>query len=190
MNKHQNNQSGFSLIELIGVIAIIAILGSLVAPRIFSSIEDAKVTSVVQDAQRLRAVALQFYKDTNELPIHNPENANATDHQLLSNASKIKGWKGPYMEEELQSPFQSSTAYYIASGAYPFDVDGDGTDDFKTTSVLILNGLNTDQAKAISDAIDHDADKTSTAAWYDGGKVRINNSTAAGSKLYIMLVGQ
>ncbi len=190
MNKHQNNQDGFSLIELIGVIAIIAILGSLVAPRIFSSIEDAKVTSVVQDAQRLRTVALQFYKDTNKLPTHNPADANATAHQLLSNASNIKGWKGPYIEEELQSPFDSSTAYYVVSGTYPFDVDGDGTDDFKTASVLILNGVNAEQAKAISDAVDHDADKTGTAAWYDGGKVRTSNSTATGATLYIMLVGQ
>jgi len=190
MNKHQNNQSGFSLIELIGVIAIIAILGSLVAPRIFSSIEDAKVTSVVQDAQRLRTTVIQFYKDTNKLPTHNPADTNAAAHQLLSNAGNIKNWKGPYIEEELQSPFESSTAYYVASGAYPFDVDGDGTDDFKTSSVLIFDGINPNQAKAISDAVDRDADKTGTAAWYDGGKVRTNNSTATGTTLYIMLVGQ
>lgn len=190
MYKHQQSQRGFSLIELIGVIAIIAILGSLVAPRIFSSIEDAKITSIAQDAQRLRSTVMQFYKDTNKLPTHNPTDTNATAHQLLSNASNINGWKGPYIEEELKSPFQSSTEYYITSGAYPFDVDGDGTDDFKTSSVLIFDGLNADQAKAISDAIDHDANKTGTAAWYDGGKVRTSNSLAVGTTLYIMLVGQ
>lgn len=186
--KH-NKQGGFSLVELIGVIAIIAILGSLVAPRIFASIEDAKITSVVQDVQRLRTVALQFYKDTNKLPLHNPSDTASTAHQFLSNASNAKGWNGPYIEEELKSPFESSTNYYVASGSYPFDVDGDGTDDFKTSTTLILDGLSAEQAAAISAAIDKDADKTGTAAWYDGGKVRTNNNTATGTTLYVMLLG-
>ncbi|MDX8387481.1 MAG: prepilin-type N-terminal cleavage/methylation domain-containing protein [Ghiorsea sp.] len=198
MSNLKNKEKGFSLVELIGVLAIIAILASLVAPRVFTAIEDAKISALIQDVQRLRTVATQYYKDTGLQAQQEPGGA-ATSRTLISNGATAKGWKGPYIEEELSSPFDTSTKYVMLSGANAFDVDGDGTGDFSKSTILYVDGLSFDQAKAVSEAIDQDSDKTGNSAWYKGGKVRTRNSnapsqtalgsSAAGSDLFIMLSG-
>jgi hypothetical protein len=151
----------------------------LVAPRVFTAIEDAKVSALIQDVQRLKTVVTQYYKDTGLMPQQEPGGV-TTNRTLISNGAVVAGWKGPYIEEEISSPFETSTIFKVWSGSgQPFDVDGDGTDDFTgNVTAIEVNGLTFEQAKAISHAIDQDGEKTGTAAWYDGGKVRTQNATA------------
>ncbi len=59
----QENKKGFTLIEMIGVLAIIAILVSAVAPRIFESISDSKVTTVGTFVKTLRSSISKYYAD-------------------------------------------------------------------------------------------------------------------------------
>lgn len=57
------NKNGFTLIEMIGVLAIIAILVSAVAPKIFESISDSKVTTVGTFVKTLGSSLSKYYAD-------------------------------------------------------------------------------------------------------------------------------
>jgi general secretion pathway protein G len=60
--------SGFTLIEILVVLAIIAVLLSLVTPKYFDSIERSKETILKQDLMIIREAIDKFYSDRNMYP--------------------------------------------------------------------------------------------------------------------------
>ncbi|QQS07398.1 MAG: prepilin-type N-terminal cleavage/methylation domain-containing protein [Fibrobacterota bacterium] len=58
---------GFTLIEMIGVLAIIAILVAAVAPRIFEAINDSKITSATSTIRTLESAVAKYYSDVGTL---------------------------------------------------------------------------------------------------------------------------
>lgn len=67
--KKNTHQSGFTLIEMIGVLAIIGILASVVAPRVIESIRDAKVTSAVASVNAAKTAAINYYQRYDNFPL-------------------------------------------------------------------------------------------------------------------------
>ncbi|PHV11714.1 type II secretion system major pseudopilin GspG [Chitinimonas sp. BJB300] len=61
MTLKQTAQRGFTLIEILVVIAILAILGALVVPKIMGRPDEARVVAAKQDVQSL-VQALKLYK--------------------------------------------------------------------------------------------------------------------------------
>jgi len=62
MKTTYNSRKGFTLIEMIGVLAIIGILAAVVAPRVIESIRDAKVTSAISSVNAAKTAALNYYQ--------------------------------------------------------------------------------------------------------------------------------
>ncbi len=71
-----NDKSGFTLIEMIGVLAIIGILSAVVAPRVIESIRDAKVTSAISSVNSARSAALNYYQRYDRIPLDAVTEAN------------------------------------------------------------------------------------------------------------------
>lgn len=59
------HQQGFTLIEMIGVLAIIAILVGAVAPRIFEAIQESKANNVSTLHKTVTTAITKFYADVN-----------------------------------------------------------------------------------------------------------------------------
>lgn len=60
-NKRAFNQSGFTLIEMIGVLAVIAILAALLIPKVFSAIADAKINNTVVGSETIKTAIADHY---------------------------------------------------------------------------------------------------------------------------------
>ena len=61
-------KSGFTLIELMVVMAIIALLLTLVSPRYFSSVEKSKEAVLMEDLSTMRDALDKYYGDTGKYP--------------------------------------------------------------------------------------------------------------------------
>jgi prepilin-type N-terminal cleavage/methylation domain-containing protein len=57
----QRLRSGFTLIEMIGVLAVIAILASMLIPRVFEAINSARVNATVVNCDTIKTAAADHY---------------------------------------------------------------------------------------------------------------------------------
>ena len=69
LKPHPNFSMGFTLIEVIVVIAVIAILVSILTPMIAKHLEDSKISRAVSDIKMIGAAMGDFYKDNAKWPI-------------------------------------------------------------------------------------------------------------------------
>ncbi|MCP5108524.1 MAG: prepilin-type N-terminal cleavage/methylation domain-containing protein [bacterium] len=62
------NNKGFTLIEMVVVLAVVAILAAILTPTIAKNINDAKLTRAVNETQVIGAALAAFYKDVGRWP--------------------------------------------------------------------------------------------------------------------------
>jgi len=68
-NPKINYSKAFSLIEMIGVLAIIGILASVVAPKVFDAIRDAKITAAAGVNNAIKSATVDYARKYRILPI-------------------------------------------------------------------------------------------------------------------------
>ena len=68
---HSSNvrRAGFSLVEMIGVLAIIAILAVVIVPKVFSTIAASRVTSAVGSVNTMRTAVTEFAGKYGTIPV-------------------------------------------------------------------------------------------------------------------------
>ncbi len=191
-------QYGFTLMEMIGVMAVIAILASIATPKIFEAIEDSKVSAYLQEVNTLKTAAAQYYKDTGAWPRHIPSHADSRYHNFMKNDSNgsgapITGWQGPYLERELANQItKGGYQDVIATNStnYNCDLDGDGTRD-GSFLVYRADNISDSIAQKISNIIDGDGDiATGNNGWQAAGRVKRYGSNSDHAHILLYCVTQ
>src|SRR5437867_4926123 len=70
---------GFTMIEMVVVLAVIAILAAILTPIVTSYIERARVDSATNDVKKIAAAIVQFNTDTKVWPIYSSTNGYPAD---------------------------------------------------------------------------------------------------------------
>lgn len=89
----RDRQGGFTLIEMLVVIAIMGLVMALVGPRVLSYLSDSRVKSAKIQIQSLSAALDLFYLDAGRYPT-SAEGLEALVHPV----SGIAAWNGPYIK--------------------------------------------------------------------------------------------
>jgi len=113
---------GFTLIEILVVIAIIGILASVVLTSLDSARAKAETISVISEIDGLKKAMEILYQDTlyypnatpsfcrTVLPVNNEIDLNATSSGLTANGLGWLNWNGPYIQNAIDI---WDTSYYL-----------------------------------------------------------------------------
>jgi general secretion pathway protein G len=90
-----NRKKGFTLIELIVVMAILAMLAALVGPKLFPKLGKGKQSAAKAQIELLGQALDQFKLDTSRYP------TTQEGLSVLMTNPGIDGWEGPYLKKAL-----------------------------------------------------------------------------------------
>jgi len=130
------SNAGFTLVEMIGVLAIVAILASLLVPKVFNAINRAKINSTAMVLNTVKAAVTEAYGERGQFTL---VDGSILDASAAPFASGILDYDanvlvpGDYMTQEFTCKVgvEDGTdvhAVLLAAGgtATSFDLDGDG----------------------------------------------------------------
>ena len=107
-------RTGFTLIEMLVVVAIIATLAALVAPAIFRNVGDSKVTAAKSQIE-LYALALGSYRLDNDVYPSSEQGLEAL-RARPAGGEPPRNWRGPYLSKEVTTDPWGRPYLYIAPG--------------------------------------------------------------------------
>ena len=126
MNKVRNNR-GFTLLEIIVVVAIIAILASYIAPKIAGRVDDARISKAKSDIRVLES-SLELYKLDNFLYPSNEQGLEALVNKPAGEAAR--NWRdGGYIKKLTKDPWGNDYRYVYPGANGEFDVYSLGADN-------------------------------------------------------------
>ena len=110
----RRSRSGFTLIELIVVIAIIATLAAVVAPAVFRNVGDAKAAAAKSQIE-IFAMALSSYRMDNDDYPSTDQGLEAL-RTIATSGDVPRNWKGPYLSRLVPLDPWGRPYLYVAPG--------------------------------------------------------------------------
>jgi general secretion pathway protein G len=122
--KNKKRQHGFTLIELLVVLTILAMLAALVVPRIFRSLEKAKINTAKAQISAFESALGAYRLDVGSFP--------TTDmglQALRTRPAGVENWDGPYLPKELPlDPWGHPYVYRCPSEHGDYEIISYGAD--------------------------------------------------------------
>ena len=92
--RFQRRRGGYSLLEILIVLAIIALIATVVGPRLMAQFDRSKVTTARLQIRGLESALRTMSLDIGRYPT--PDEGLAL---LMASPENVTGWMGPYWEE-------------------------------------------------------------------------------------------
>jgi len=125
MKKLRTNQ-GFTLLEIIVVVAIIAILAAYIAPKVAGRVDDARISKAKSDIRVLES-SLELYKLDNFLYPSSEQGLEALVNKPSGEGTK--NWRdGGYIKKLNKDPWGNEYQYAFPGSNSEFDVFSLGAD--------------------------------------------------------------
>ena len=110
VHRRTTRATGFTLVELLVVLAILGLLAGLVGPRILGQLDGAKSKTAAVQIRDFEQAAELFKLDVGRFP-RNDEGLEA----LVTRPASATGWRGPYLKKSALPKDPWGNAYRYAS---------------------------------------------------------------------------
>ena len=187
---------GFTLVEMIGVLAVIAILAALLIPKVFSTINNARITSAASSVKTLSTAAVGYIGKYGK-------------YAGVAGAAvtlPVADWDGTVLLKEgfLDKPFDTqlgtgtdvtlvavgAAGAVVGSAAGTYDLSGSGVNELAGAAVveLVINGVSITDAEAINLLVDNATLASAGAGLTDiKGKCKYAAPTAGVTDVHIYI---
>lgn len=195
LRTYSPHRQAFTLIEIIGVLAIIALLASLLVPRVFSAINDARVNSTVLNCNAVKSAAMLYFGKYGKFGGAAGGTLTATNQAAWDSTVLIaEGFLEKPFETKLgvtpqvvvSTPVATTNAPTAANSA--FDLDGNASNDVNLGNnvvEVVFAGVALDDARELSLRIDGDTLTEAKGAATADIRGRVKYSATGEVRVYI-----
>ena len=145
--QNKRTLAGFTLIEMVGVLAVIAILAALLVPKIFAAIDDSRYNSTVASINSVKAATMSYFSKVGTFT-----NSTTWDKVLLSEGLLERQFASKLGKTVTVSIDDVSGTTAGAGGCY--DLDGAGTKSSGQVVQITINPVTEAEANELSKRID------------------------------------
>jgi general secretion pathway protein G len=120
------SEAGYSLVELLVVMAIIVLLGTIAVPQLLKYLDGAK-----QDTARAQIESLTATLDLFKLDVGRYPTQEERLEVLVARPAELAGWNGPYLKRKdmLLDPWKRTYRYKSPGEHGDYDLFSYGADD-------------------------------------------------------------
>ena len=188
---------GFTLVEMIGVLAVIAVLAGLLVPRVFSAIGQSRINTAALGYNSLKSASLLYFGKYGKF---------AGTGGTLASSAMSNNWDSAVLLAEgfVEKPFDTQLATLTAvnlvdAGASgpvsptapgTYDLAGStGNNTVVGSSVIeaVLTGVSADDAKELNDRIDGATLGAALGSSDIKGRVKFNIATGATGPVHLYI---